>query len=404
MEVLKGNEGLKAQGAFVLGGQQMGTESGFRNVSQLWLNRTQPIDEAIEIINAERKNREDIMVKVSQVKPVVVDGADGPGLRIVIGDGRMLVMTEHAVNQLAMKLEVPTTFTNTYLNPKMHPTKKEVIKYNRDRQDFELVAMGLANGLRRRDPNDDFLFRIYNGEHCRAVLSDRYSIVDNVWYLEILKSILSPDARISHWRGNADTVIGNVLIPDTIRAEADSDYGGMLSLSNCEIGKRVIAQVPSIFRAICMNGCIWGQEKGIGFRKRHKGIDLVELADRIKDNVTKQIPLLGTGIDMLLVTQSWKAETKMFNLMTQLAYDFKCSNRQIVDIAEEWVKQGRIMSAFGMIDAVTRVGQTQSAEDWVNFDTNAGLLLNRKYWDTLNAKAKAITEEEVHKVFLIEQK
>ncbi len=73
---------------------------------------------------------------------------------------------------------------------------------------------------------------------------------------------LIPGGRLSHWRGDADTLWGNVLIPDTIRQESDSDYGGMVSIGNSEIRERRITSRPSVFRAICFNGCIWDREAG----------------------------------------------------------------------------------------------------------------------------------------------
>ena len=50
-----------------------------------------------------------------------------------------------------------------------------------------------------------------------------------------------PDGRFSHDKSDEDTVFGNILLPDTIldkSADDDTDYGGMVSIGNCEIGKR----------------------------------------------------------------------------------------------------------------------------------------------------------------------
>ena len=95
-----------------------------------------------------------------------------------------------------------------------------------------------------------------------------------------------------------------MLIPDTIREESDSDYGGMLSIGNSEIGERRISSMPSIFRAICMNGCIWDQTAGKGINQVHRGkIDLDQLFLVIKENLEVQIPLLPQGIERLLGTR-----------------------------------------------------------------------------------------------------
>ena len=74
----------------------------------------------------------------------------------------------------------------------------------------------------------------------------------------------------------------------------------MLSIGNCEIGKRRISQVPSLFRSICLNGCIWGQCKGKEIKKRHIGeIDLQELSYAIYENIEAQLPLLDAGVRKL---------------------------------------------------------------------------------------------------------
>lgn len=397
-EILKGSDEKLAEGNWVFTQQGVAAEQGFRNVSRIWYPKTKPVEDALEALERQAENREDIMVKLSDVSPVVNTDENGVRLELRIGDGRSLQMDEWALQQFCQRLGVPITLVNEYTRPKMNPNKREEVKYERDEQDFAIVKAAILNGMRRRDGGDSFLFRIYDKVSCRAVLSDRYSIVDNRWYLQILAKLM-PGSRVSHWRGNADTIYGNVLIPDTIRTEKDSDYGGMISVSNCEIGRRVISQTPSIFRSICMNGCIWGQTEGVELRKRHKGIDLADLSDKIKANIDSQIPLLTSGIDLLTLTKGWKAETKMFNIFTQLAYEAGVSTADINGIAEEWVKESNETTAFGVIDAVTRYGQKMENKDWVRMDTYAGTLTVRKNWDNLNAKAKTVTEKEMAKAF-----
>ena len=138
-------------------------------------------------------------------------------------------------------------------------------------------------------------------------MTDKYTPVDNRWYLDCFKEFL-PDARYSHWKGDEDTIFGNLLLPDSIMdygQDDDTDYGGMVSISNCEIGKRRISQYPSIFRAICMNGCIWGQQKGKDVNKVHRGtIDLDALKIALAENIEFQLSILPDGIRKFLDTRS----------------------------------------------------------------------------------------------------
>jgi hypothetical protein len=248
------------------------------------------------------------------------------------------------------------------------------------------------------------LFRTYKDGTLRAVLSDRYAIIDNRWYLEVLKAAL-PDGRLSHWRGDADTLWGNVLIPDTLRADTDSDYGGMLSLSNCEIGLRRLAQYPSLFRAICMNGCIWDQTKGNVFTQIHRGaINLEDLRKEIFDNINKQIPLMDDHVTRFLSMRDRKLTAPVQNLFAQLAIDNGFSNVQTVRIATEFVQYEKgDRNAFGIINAITRAGQAFDNEDWFRFDGIAGGLLNMSQpkWEAFNGRAATLDEETVADLYTV---
>jgi hypothetical protein len=119
---------------------------------------------------------------------------------------------------------------------KNHQTKDEVV-FKRDRGDAELLVQCLKQTLWRADRFDqekERLWRTWSDGSMRAMLSDKYAIVNNAWVMEVIREAV-PAGMFSHWRGDADNMYGNVLIPDSIRQEDDSDYGGMLSVGNSEI-------------------------------------------------------------------------------------------------------------------------------------------------------------------------
>jgi hypothetical protein len=240
------------------------------------------------------------------------------------------------------------------------------------------------------------------------MLTERYAIVDNRWFIERLAEFI-PGGRLSHWRGDGDTIYGNVLIPDTIREETDSDYGGMLSVGNSEIGIRRVSSVPSIFRAICMNGCIWGQTKGEGIRQVHRGkIDLRALALEIKENLNKQIPLLPQGIDRLLGIRSYAWDGgEMKPLFAQVAKDYGFSKRQASDTLRSYHVERNTTpdyakTLFGVVNSVTRAGQKLSNAEWIKFDEVGGQLAQyaENDWDRLVSKAKQLKTKEVEETFL----
>lgn len=373
----------KNEGRWVQEQQGTAEKEGFRNVSQYWLPKTLTFDEGRQQLANLAAEREDNLIDARSI------GFDigSYGINVVIED-RPFTPTESAARQLCKWMGVPETLWVHYA--KGNAEEREVLQHA-----FEV-------GQRKEFSKEkQLLFRTYKDGTLRAVLSDSYSIVNCDWYLQTLEELL-PGGRLSHFNfSSADTIFGNVLIPDTIRQEDDSDYGGMISISNSEIGQRTVSQTPSIFRAICMNGCIWGQTEGTMMRQRHRGINLSDLKAAIRDNVTKQIPLLTTRTDDLLATRMMKAEANMSHIFAAIAKANNLSGKPVVDMASEWNQQSRERTLFGAIDAITRAAQSQDAATWNRMDILGGTLLNggQKTWDNYNAIGKSMTDKEMQKVF-----
>jgi hypothetical protein len=250
------------------------------------------------------------------------------------------------------------------------------------------------------------LFRTWTDGTLRAVLSEQYSIVNNGWFLDVLSKII-PGGLVSHWNGDADTMYGNILIPDTIRREADSDFGGMLSVGNSEIGTRRISSLPSVFRAICMNGCIWDQKSGDALNKVHRGaIDFKELETLIRENLQAQIPLLPQGIERLLGLRKFGCgETSGMALLAQTSIDHSMGKKQVAAVYDAWNVEMEILgrvegkTAYGLANAITRAGQKLSNDEWVKFDTIGGDFANmdRDEWDRFRNRADNLGKVKIEK-------
>ena len=346
--------------------------------------------------------REDVMVPRSQITPAVNLAGE---FVMQLADGREFKPTKHAVNQFGV-----ATFTSTfYLNSLMeNPVKNNgEERFSRDEQDADTLVAVCDNALRRVDADKKFRLRTYKDGTLRAFLTEKYAPIDNRWYLDQLKDIL-PGGRLSHWRGDADTIFGNVLLPDTIidyGQDDDTDYGGMLSIGNCEIGKRRISQTPSIFRAICLNGCIWGQTKGKAVSKVHRGkIDLGGLASTIRQNIEAQLPLLPDGIERFLGIKVHTCdEVSMKSLIGAVCTDRKLGKKESTEVLTQWVQHERTdRNLFGIVNAITRAGQTLDNTGWVKFDEIGGDLMGmtENRWDALKKRADTYTDKEIEKVFV----
>jgi len=377
-------------GDFVIANQKLGTQEGFKNVSLSWLDKCRTYDQGMDQLLAGRAKTEDFLATVSKFSPELVNGK----MQFVHQDsGRSYTPTENCLYHIAR-----WAGTGLFL-----PSKLMV---SRDTQDQETLARIISNGLRRVDKGKLLLWRTRQDGTLRAVLSDRYMTVNNEWVLDTLKKIL-PGGRLSHWRGDEDTIYGNVLIPDQIRQERDSDYGGMISVGNSEVGTRHLSSLPSVFRAICMNGCIWDQTNGVALRLRHNGdVDYEALFVAMKDHIHSQIPLLNVGVDRLLATRSmrWRGDS-MDPLFAQVAIDFKIARQPMSKVLDAYAKEESASmdsrkTLFGVINAFTRAGQELSNETWYSFDNIGGSLAGygQHDWDSLTGRAWSIRAATVEKV------
>lgn len=363
------------------------------------------IDQAIDKVVDERRARQDHEIPLKAFSMSL--DANGENIVGTI-DGQDYVPTEHCVKQMATWMGVSHAVLKQYLNPVYN--QNGTVRYNRDRTDRELLLALFKNGIRdgRIDPNKVFKFRTYTDGTLRAMLSDRYAIIDNVWYLEHLKNVFggyTEEPVFEHFRGDADTIGGNLRVPAISQTGNDSDYGGMLFIGNCEIGKRRISIAPAVWRQICTNGMM-GWAPGQAWSKVHRGdIDLVGLAQSITAQIEKTIPLLADGISALMATQQLALTAKPSEVIAQVALDHKLTtgmNGQSVQVMSEYRDHERqFRNLFGIVNAVTRAAQLQDSDEQFRLEEIGGLLtqLSDKGWTRLNTIASSMKEETRNKVF-----
>ena len=405
VETVKPLRGTGRTGDFVHNSQVM--DERFRNVSTGWTKRlhdpddlsVMSFDDATQHITETAGQCTDVMTTYNQLTTEIVGG------RLAIADrqsGAVFSLTDSALRQLAQKTEIGTTL----------PARLS----SGDSEDIETLSVVVRNGLRRllRKSDDDkpVLLRVKNGETVRAFLSESYARIDHVWFLEILRKII-PDGLVSHFRSDehCDNVWFNVLIPDSIRAESDSEYGGMLACGNGETGFNRLHTMPSIFRAICMNGCIWDREDGIAFVDQiHRGeVDLQLLASNIRDNLNRQIPLLNSGIDSMLetkrITSNRNANPLLIVGATLQQIDVSAITRpaadRILEAYHEQRTESGSVSAFDVIQGMTRAARefSGSLQEIVERSAGSAMLWDSERWETVFRTADGLKEKQLKRIF-----
>jgi hypothetical protein len=384
-----------SEGSFVRtlqGNTGTGFEKG-THVHKDWWAKTKTYEQVMQDAHVAVENREDILVETKNISCV----GENSDFYFKLADGRKFRPTDHAIEQFSVRAGVTSS---SFLRE-----MRNIEEF--DSHDANTMAIVGNNALRRIDADKKFRLRTYKDGTCRAFVTEQYAPVDNRWYLETLAEFV-PGGRFSHWRGDEDTIYGNILIPDTIMdyGSDDSDYGGMISVGNCEIGTRRISQTPSLFRAICMNGCIWGQTAGEKIRRVHRGnIVLDTLKSEIALNIQQQIPLLAPGIKQFLATRAMETgKASVKGIIASFASDYKLTKKEASEFLSQYGEyESTHRNLFGIINGLTRAGQKFDNKTWVKFDEVAGsmLTISADRWSTILRRADTFTDKDYEKVFAL---
>ena len=132
-----------------------------------------------------------------------------------------------------------------------------------------------------------------------------------------------------------------------------------------QFGTRRYSALPSVFRAICMNGCIWGQTKGEKIHYVHKGnIQLLSLRKELQACIEQQIPLVHTRIAQFLNTRAMGTDgVAVVPLFAQLARQYALTPVEATETVSQFnLYEKGDRNLFGVVNSLTRAGQKQSAK------------------------------------------
>jgi hypothetical protein len=244
----------------------------------------QTLRQAIQVARIKHNETNDTLLPLSELIPSV----NNQGKFCFVLDGKEYIPNDNAVLQIAKAADIIGGFCLDLLRNREGTRLQRNGSIVRDAQDSETLVAVYNNALRRLPQNKKFVFRTRNDGTLRAMVSDRYTSIPNVWLMEQVLKIV-PDALFAHWYGNSDSLYVNLLIPSAVGKE----FIGGLHLSNCEVGIRQCDTMLSALNPQSL-ACYNFQPKGSkGIKGLHRGkIDLDDLGLQVQDNVHRQLTLL----------------------------------------------------------------------------------------------------------------
>lgn len=370
-----------------------------RHVAKVWQQKCTPLQSLIDSVNEQAKYKRDIVKQESEIR--LLDAS-------TLVDG--MPMTKSGINSLRGFADIPSSMIS-FLEERGY--QEDLVKFintelNRREQTWNNSGKE-PRSFRVRVRHDD-----EGNDIIRAIVSERYGVIDNHEALEMIaKSLPSIDGALaSHLDNDGDDIFANILVPDHMKSEPDSDYGVGIAFRNSEIRNATFKVSPFLFRAICLNGMIWGrQDSGIQINQRHMGrINTQEL----QAQVTNAIKVALTQGNDLLTLMSLSKQVKVENPLATIAVLAR-DKKMTIEQGKLWHKgyletlqeaKGDVAekSAFGIVNGLTRSAQSYSGATREMMETTASLILApaidaslqeiSKRWGHISDRANSLLKEE----------
>ena len=374
-----------------------------RHVAKVWQDKCVSLEKFYDVLKAQQVSKIDV------VKPESAIRLKDSGTLL---DGTPL--TKSGMNSLRLFTDIPSSMIS-FMEERGY--NDELVKFvndelNRREQEWQNKGKD-SREFRVRTRHDDG-----GNTVARAIVSERYGVIDNLEAMEMIIDALPTkdaikDALASHLHNDGDDMFGNLLLPDNIKSEPDSDYGVGIAFRNSEVRNSTFKVSPFLFRAICLNGMIWGrQNSDIRVNQRHMGnIDKQELREEVRRAI---VVALSQGNDLLtLLGHSKRVEVKNpEQVIAQLSRDNKMTIAQgklwhkgYLQSLQEANGQAHDRTAFGIVNGLTRSAQDYTGSTREQMETIASAILApaidadlqaiSKRWGLISERAKSLDDDTV---------
>ena len=344
--------------------------STHRHVAKVWQDKCTPFSDFIETVKSQSTNKVDVVKPESEIRLKDVD---------TLVDGTPL--TDSGMNSLRVFADMPSSIIS-FLKEREY--NDDLVKYMNTELDRRETQWN-NKGKEKRTFNVRIRHDGEGNNVVRAIVSERYGVIDNSEAMEMVANALPSlnDALASHLFNDGDDIYGNILLPDYMKSEPDSDYGVGIAFKNSEIRNSTFKISPFLFRAICLNGMIWGRMNSeISVNQKHMGkIDLGDL----QLQVTQAIKVALTQGNDMLTLLGYAKQVKVTNpvaVIAQLARDEKMTIEQgklwhkgYLDSLHERHGDVHEKSAFGIINGLTRSAQDYTGASREEMETLASKIL-----------------------------
>jgi len=233
------------------------------------------------------------------------------------------------------------------------------------------------------------------GESLRAVLTERYSPLDNRTLLEALRKSLPPHLQVQ-WVALDDESFHLRLFDPHLRRDVRSDdpLQAGLHIANSEVGKRSVTVDAVVYREVCSNGLVRLIKGKSILQQRHIGVAPAHFTVLLRQAMQQSL-LAAQEFMAQMAAAADQPLQDMEKELKQLVTHWKLS-QSFAEQVQASLKQEDIryqQTVFGLVNAVTHAAQTLDSERRYEMEVVAGKLLERRsmYSNTTPHTRKAMS-------------
>ncbi len=272
-----------------------------------------------------------------------------------------LAPTTWASGQLCARLGIPVAYFRKC------PTVLQDVQAN-----FWLKEAGRATS---KNEGERWLLRAREGM-LRAVLSERYSPLDNGTLLETLAPLISARYRVD-WCGLSDESL-HLRIIDPNRAREvlpDDELSVGIHISNSEVGLRSVTVDALVYRLVCKNGLIRLVRGKSLLRQRHIHLAQPRFVAALEEAVESALREADGFIEQLgRTTKEPVRDVEGTLKRLGIRWNLSQNTREAVEAALRREVSGQQETVYGLVNAFTSVAQGLPDEGRYDMEVLAGHL------------------------------
>lgn len=278
-------------------------------------------------------------------------------------DKRSSALSEFSLGQLCVKLGIPTRYIQRCMNA----------------GEFDLASENVNTWLKSY-PKSLFIREYDSG--IRAVLSNRYSVLDTHDILEVLGESLPLDEyTIKGYFLSPERFHARIVQREMINIEGEDLYAG-IQIDSSDVGRSTLVARFMLFKQICTNGLCIAKSKGTLFVQKHIGIDKDEFRDSFSRSLSNIPLLIDNAVSFVEAARKDKNAFAVKNLNEEQMKQFINRVKENSKLSEDGVNkvidlmgEKYDFSRWGFVNSLTEVAQMYSLERRIEIEKYAGNIL-----------------------------